>query len=148
MGRSERQGSVNPDRHLACVERIYADHIGPHIGDACPQLPLAMFIEYYHEACRTQIAASKQSQREHTFDDRFAMALDLAGVKSIADRAIYRRMSDALGREVVQCARLLDHAAEVVEQLATDYRLGIVSWRGWIRGRLWRGMQGLRQGLG
>jgi hypothetical protein len=28
------------------------------------------------------------------------------------------------------------------------YRLGIVSWRGWLRGRLWRMKQGLRQALG
>ena len=117
----------DPDRHLACVERIYEIDICPHLGDACAQLPMAMFIEYYHEACRTQIATSKQTQREHTFDDRFALALELAGVKSVSDRAIYRRMSNALGREVVEGARLLDFAAEVVETLACSYRLGIVS---------------------
>ena len=117
----------DPDRHLACVERIYDEHICPHIGGDCPQLPIAMFIEYYHAACRTQIAASKQSQREHTFDDRFAMALELAGVRPLADRATYRRMSNALGREVVEGARLLDFADEVVPALAQKYRLGIVS---------------------
>ena len=117
----------DPDRHLACVERIFDAHICPHLGEDCPQLPIGLFIEYYHEACRTQIAASKQSQREHTFDDRFALALELAGMKALPDRAIYRRMSDALGREVVQGARLLDNAAETVEILARSYRLGVVS---------------------
>ena len=117
----------DPDRHLACVERIYDSDICPHLGDECAQLPLAIFVEYYHEACRTQIAASKQSQREHTFDDRFAMALRLAGVKAAPDRTVLRGMSDALGREVVQGARLLDFAGEVVEKLAASYRLGIVS---------------------
>ena len=115
----------DPDRHLACVERIYDEHICPHFD--CPQLPIAMFIDHYHAACRTQIAASKQSQREHTFDDRFAMALELAGVRPPADRAIYRRMSDALGREVVLGARLLDDADKVIPKLAASYRLGIVS---------------------
>ena len=117
----------DPDRHLACVERIYDEHVCPHIGGDCPQLPVAMFIEYYHEACRTQIAASKQTQREHTFDDRFAMALQLAGMKPLADRTLYRRMSDALGREVTLGARLLDDAAETVAALAAKYRLGVVS---------------------
>lgn len=117
----------DPDRHLACVESIYDDHVCPHLGGDCPQLPKAMFIEYYHAACRTQIAASKQTQREHTFDDRFAMALELAGMKPLADRTIYRKMSDALGREVALGARLLDDAAETVAKLAAKYRLGVVS---------------------
>jgi HAD superfamily hydrolase (TIGR01549 family) len=117
----------DPDRHLACVEKIYDSHICPHLGDECAQLPMAMFIEYYHEACRTQISASRQSQREHTFDDRFALALELAGMRALADRSIYRRMSDALGHEVAQGARLLDFADEVVANLAGSYRLGIVS---------------------
>lgn len=117
----------DPDRHLACVERIYEVDICPHLGEECGQLPLAIFIEYYHAACRTQIAASKETQREHSFDDRFAMALELAGVKALSDRAIFRSMSDALGRQVVEGARLLDFAGEVVEKLAASYRLGIVS---------------------
>jgi HAD superfamily hydrolase (TIGR01549 family) len=117
----------DPDRHLACVERMYESDVCPHLGEDRAQLPLGMFIEYYHEACRTQIAASKQSQREHTFDDRFAMALELAGMKPVSERAHLRRMSDALGREVIEGARLLDFAGEVVETLARSYRLGVVS---------------------
>ena len=117
----------DPDRHLACVEQIYDEHVLPHLGEDRAQLPVAMFIEYYHEVCRTQIAASKLTQREHTFDDRFEMALERAGTKPLADRTIYRRMSDALGREVAQGARLLDNATETVAILAQSYRLGIVS---------------------
>jgi FMN phosphatase YigB (HAD superfamily) len=117
----------DPDRHLACVERIFEDHVGPHLGEERNQLPRAIFMEHYHAACRQQIAASKQTQREHTFDDRFALALELAGIKALADRALYRGMSDALGREVVLGARLLDHADTVVAELARSYRLGIVS---------------------
>lgn len=117
----------DPDRHLQCVERIYESDVRPHLGEARAQLPLGMFIEHYHAACRAQIASSKQSQREHTFDDRFAMALELAGMQPVSERAHLRSMSDALGRQVVQGARLLDFAAEVVETLARSYRLGVVS---------------------
>ncbi len=117
----------DPDRHLACVEKIFDSDICPQLGEECAQLPVGMFIEYYHAVCREQIAASKLTQREHTFDERFALALKLAGVKSPPDAAGLRRMSDALGREVVQGARLLDFAADVVETLARSYRLGVVS---------------------
>ncbi len=117
----------DPDRHLACVESIYESGICPHLGDESTQLPRAMFIEYYHEACRAQIASSRKTQREHSFDDRFAMALQLAGRKPVSDRVSLRSMSDALGSEVVRGARLLDHAAEVIETLAQSYRLGVVS---------------------
>lgn len=117
----------DPDRHLACVQRIYASDICPQLEEECAQLPVGMFIEYYHAACRSQIAESKRTQREHTFDDRFALALTLAGIKRMPDRAGLRRMSDALGREVMLGARLLDFAAEVLETLARTCRLGVVS---------------------
>ncbi len=117
----------DPDRHLECVGRMFESHVVPHIGEARAQLPLDRFIEHYHAACRTQIAASKLSQREHTFDDRFAMALELAGLEPLSERAHLRGMSDALGREVIQGARLLDDAAQVIETLARSYRLGVVS---------------------
>ncbi len=117
----------DPDKHLACVEAVYDTGICPELGRDCAQLPVGMFIEYYHAACRTQIAASKETQREHSFDDRFALALRLAGVDAIPDATALRRMSDALGREVTKGTLLLDYAGEVVETLARSYRLGVVS---------------------
>jgi putative hydrolase of the HAD superfamily len=117
----------DPDRHLACVENAFESGIRPHLGEGHRDLPVAVFIEHYHAACRQQIAASKESQREHTFDDRFALALQSLGVKPLSDRALLRSMSDALGSQVVQGARLLDDAAEVIQTLAESYRLGVVS---------------------
>ena len=117
----------DPQRHLACVENVFGSDIQPELGADGAQLPLAIFIEYYHEACRTQIALSKETLREHSFDDRFALALKLAGISPIPDAKALRRMSDALGREVTKGALLLDFAGEVVETLARSYRLGVVS---------------------
>ena len=117
----------DPQRHLACVEAVYESDIRPELGSGGAQLPLAIFIEYYHEACRSQIALSKETLREHSFDDRFALTLRRAGLKHMPDAAALRRMSDALGREVTKGARLLDFAGEVVESLARSYRLGVVS---------------------
>ena len=117
----------DPDRHLACVERIFEPELLPHLRSAGSVLSRTRFIEHYHEACRRQIDWSKQTQREHRFDDRFAMALWLAGVRTVPERAVLRGFADALGREVVADARLLEHCAETVEVLARRYRLGVVS---------------------
>ena len=117
----------DPDRHLACVEQIYPQAVKPHLGAEAADMPVARFLEAYLEACRRQIARSKATLREHSFDDRFALAFELAGVRTAPPRAAFLAMADALGQAVAQGARLLDHAAEVVEELAQSYRLGVVS---------------------
>ena len=117
----------DPDRHLACVERVFPAEIAPVIAAAGAGLGLTHFMQHYLEACRVQIARSKQTQREHSFADRFGMALTLAGIADSHDRAVLGRMADALGHEVATHARLLDDAAEVIPLLARSYRLGIVS---------------------
>jgi len=117
----------DPDRHLACVERVFPLKIEPVLTGAGSALRLTVFMEKYLEACGIQIACSRETQREHTFTDRIAMALSLAGVADSPDADCLRRMADALGREVALHARLLDDAAEVVATLAQSYRLGVVS---------------------
>ena len=117
----------DPDRHLACVERIFATDIAPHLGADRAGTPVGAFIESYLLACRQQIARSKETQREHSFTDRFAMAFELAGVKASPAADVFARMADALGHEVAQHARLLDGAADVIPLLARSYRLGVVS---------------------
>ena len=117
----------DPDRHLACVAEIYPRVVQPHLGAEAADLPVARFLEAYLEACRRQIAQSKATLREHRFDDRFALAFELAGIRTTPPRAAFSAMADALGQAVAQGARLLDHAAEVIEELAQSYRLGVVS---------------------
>jgi FMN phosphatase YigB (HAD superfamily) len=117
----------DPDRHLACVERIYAAAIAPHLDAGRAGLPVAAFIENYLLACRRQIARSKETRREHSFADRFALAFELAEVKAKPAPESFRRIADALGHEVAQHARLLDGAAELIPLLAKSYRLGVVS---------------------
>jgi HAD superfamily hydrolase (TIGR01549 family) len=117
----------DPDRHLACVERIYAARIAPHLGASLAGMPAGAFIEHYLSAARRQIAYSKQTQREHSFADRFALAFELAGAKGAPPAEVFFGMANALGHEVAQNARLLDGAAEVVPRLAASYRLGVVS---------------------
>jgi HAD superfamily hydrolase (TIGR01549 family) len=117
----------DPDLHLGCVERIYESHMRPHLRSWGGELACKEFVDHYREACRVQIRKSRESQREHTFDDRLEAACMLAGVTAAPQRTILRLMADALGNEVVANARLLDHASEAVEALAPICRLGIVS---------------------
>lgn len=117
----------DPDRHLACVERVFPVEIEPALAAAGARVGWPEFRQRYLDACRSQIAKSKETQREHSFADRFALAFTLAGVATLPERNTFGRMADALGREVVQHARLLDHAAEVIAALAGSYRLGVVS---------------------
>ena len=117
----------DPDRHLACVEVIYEAEILPVLRAQGARLPAVTFIEHYREACRQQMAKSRETQREHTFPDRFVLAFSLAGIEVPADRTAFERMADALGREVTLGARLLEHASEVIEALARVCRLGVVS---------------------
>ena len=117
----------DPDRHLTCVERIFESCIQPHLRTAGSTLSRPKFIEHYREACRRQIEWSGQTQREHSFDDRFAMALWLAGVRAVPERSVLREMADALGREVCGEARLLDHVPQTLQALSGKYRLGVVS---------------------
>ena len=117
----------DPQRHLACVERVFPAEIAPALSASGAKVQWPEFERRYLEACRIQIAKSKQTQREHSFTDRFALAFTLAGAAKLPERETLMRMADALGREVTQHARLLDHAAEVIATLAQSYRLGVVS---------------------
>jgi len=87
----------DPDRHLACVDKIYASAVRPHLGVQGAGLPVATFLEFYLKACRIQIKQSKETQREHSFDARFALAFDLAGIKAAPPPGAFAAMADALG---------------------------------------------------
>jgi HAD superfamily hydrolase (TIGR01549 family) len=117
----------DPERHLACVEAIFDAEIRPELERAGASIERGAFIARYHEACRIQIARSRETQREHTFAGRFEMTFALAGVEARNAGPAFGRMAEALGHEVVKGAVLLAHAAETIEALARYCRLGVVS---------------------
>lgn len=117
----------DPDRHLACVEAIFEAECLPHIDRCGERISCEAFIPHYLEACRIQIARSRETQREHTFAGRFEMAFGLSGLKVPPPLPAFERMAHALGCEVARGAILLDHAGETIESLARWCRLGIVS---------------------
>ncbi len=117
----------DPERHLACVERIFATDLVPVLAEADRSLGFEHFIGCYREACRRQIAFSRETQREHSFAERFVLAMRLAGSRAPPTLEALAPIADALGHQVTLDARALDDALEVVETLARTCRLGVVS---------------------
>jgi HAD superfamily hydrolase (TIGR01549 family) len=117
----------DPDKHLACVGQVFDAELKPHFEAAGVEHTHASYTPHYLAACKVQIKRSKDTQREHTFADRFAMSFAMAGVKALPPRAAFERMAQALGEAVTAGAVLLDHAADVIPELAASYRLGVVS---------------------
>lgn len=117
----------DPDRHLACVEAIFEAECRPQLERGGAAVSCAEFIPHYLQACRIQMARSRETQREHTFAQRFAMAFELAGCKAAPPPEAFECMAAALGSEVVKQAVLLAHAGETIEALARFCRLGVVS---------------------
>lgn len=115
----------DPDKHLACVGQVFETELKPHFGGT--GLTHESYLPHYLAACKVQIQRSKDTQREHTFADRFAMSFAMAGLATLPERAAFERMAEALGEAVTAGAVLLDHAAEVIPELAASYRLGVVS---------------------
>lgn len=117
----------DPDKHLACVGQVFDTELRPHLEAGGVSLTHADYTTHYLAACRVQIQRSKETLQEHTFADRFAMSFEMAGAKRLPPRPAFERMAAALGEAVTGGAVLLDHAAEVIPELAASYRLGVVS---------------------
>lgn len=114
----------DPDKHVACVGQIFESEVRPHLGDTFTH---QTYTPHYLAACKVQIQRSKDTLREHSFADRFAMSFEMAGLMKLPARPVFERMAAALGDAVGKGAVLLDHAAEVIPELAASYRLGVVS---------------------
>jgi len=117
----------DPDKHLACVGQVFDAELRPHLEAGGVHLSYERYTRHYLAACKVQIQRSKDTLREHTFADRFATSFEFAGADRIPPRATLERMAMALGEAVGAGAVLLDHAAEVILELAASYRLGVVS---------------------
>jgi len=115
------------DRHLGCVAQIFETHIRPLLHAAGVQPDCSTYIGCYLEACRTQIEASRRTLKEHRFADRFALSFDYAQAASPPSAARFEALADALGVAISAEAKLLDHTAEIIPELAQTHRLGLVS---------------------
>ena len=68
------------DQHIACLEPVFfAPRGNDGLAFADFGIPWPSFREAYVEATRAHIRRSRETQREHRFEDRFVHALRLAG---------------------------------------------------------------------
>ena len=116
----------SPERHLACVERMYCGAnatgcVAERYGIAWPA-----FRDAYLEEVARQIARSTESGREHSFEDRLAGTLAKLGIARPSENEL-SGLVDSLGEHIVTDVALVDGVREAVPELARHYRLGIVS---------------------
>jgi HAD superfamily hydrolase (TIGR01549 family) len=119
----------SPERHVACLERLFEEHDGKNgapglrdLGLTWPTLRTA-----YLEACRKHMTHSATTRREHRFEDRFATTLKLLKIEELPEAAVLSRWVDRFGELIAQDAEMVDGADEVIEELARHTRLAIVS---------------------
>jgi HAD superfamily hydrolase (TIGR01509 family) len=115
------------EQHIACLEEVFfSPRCDGEVALSDCGVGWPSFLDAYIEAARTRIRVSRATQREHSFEDRFAHALKLAGAtrEHLLDLA---QLAVRFGRNIVQKAQLIDGAAEIVPQLAARVRLGLVS---------------------
>src|SRR5262249_24637455 len=121
--------SHGPERHLGCLERLFEECVGENgapglrdLGVSWPSLRTA-----YINACRKHMAHSATTRREHRFEDRFATTLRLLEIEQLPEMAVLSRWVNQLGELIAQEAEMEDVADEVMEELARNVRLAIVS---------------------
>jgi HAD superfamily hydrolase (TIGR01549 family) len=116
------------ERHIACLEQTFlAPRCDGKLGLSDYGVPWPLFREGYVEAARVHIRRSRETQREHRFEDRFLHALKLAGAAQELAPSDLAHLTPAFAKNIVREAELVDGAVEVIPELAKRVRLGIVS---------------------
>jgi len=117
----------SPERHIACLERLFEGYRGEDgVPDLrCLGVPWPVLRGAYLEACRTHIAHSAATRREHRFEDRFATTLKALEIEQPPE--VLSRWVERFAQLIAQDAEMVDGADEVVEELARHMPLAVVS---------------------
>lgn len=117
----------SPERHLSCVAQLYFEAGERGAGLSRFGIPWLTFRSAYLEAARKLIARSRETSREHRFEDRFLEAFRLAGLGEMPGEAEITGFVSRLGLYLLEGTRAVEGAQEVIPVLAGRFRLGIVS---------------------
>jgi FMN phosphatase YigB (HAD superfamily) len=126
---------VTTDRagHLACVEALHAAlRAGDH--GACfsrQRIDWPRFRDAYEAAAARQTAFTRETQREHRFEERVRDTLRAAGCGCPLDEATAVAYTTRFTAILVAATRPVEGAPEVVDALSRRYRLGIVANHPW-----------------
>jgi HAD superfamily hydrolase (TIGR01549 family) len=115
--------------HLACLESVFREFDATALGAELrhARIDWPVFSACYLKAAHRQIAATSETGREHTFADRFAQCMELAGFSRGLDTAERQGMATRLGQLVAAGCRPIDGAGAAVRRIAERYAVGLLS---------------------
>lgn len=119
--------TTDPEGHFHCLEKFFYTELVPALRPADRQaLPWSTFRSVYQEASMEQIRQTLRTGREHSFGQRLAAALELAGA-AVPDAASGKKLADALGKRIASACVPVDYAATLLPHLRGHLRLGLLS---------------------
>lgn len=118
----------DPAAHLACARAAFRATVAPRFAAACRELDEDRFMTSYERAAYEQIRRSRDTLREHRFEDRLHLALGFEGAAGVLGAAEAAAFASHLGEHVLKGLSLVQpDVPHVVRRLHKRYRLGIVS---------------------
>lgn len=118
----------DPAAHLACARAAFRAVVAPRFAASRRALDEDRFMAAYERAAYEQMQRSRDTLREHRFEDRLHLALGFEGAAGVLGTADAGAFARHLGDHVLQGLRLVDpDVPGIIRRLHRRYRLGIVS---------------------
>lgn len=119
--------TTDPDGHFRCVEEFFHAELTSALRPMDRRaLSWSRFRPLYEQATMEQIRKTLSTGREHSFGQRLAAALDLAGADAL-DAATCETMANALGARIAEACVPVERAAALLPCLRAHLRLGLLS---------------------
>lgn len=121
--------TTDEQTHLACLRACFDELAAERKRDCFAGLRLdwEQFLPIYRAIGAEQIAASRESSREHRLEERFSRVLRRAGCACEHADEELEAIVRTLGRHLLERTRPVDGAREVLSRLRGRYRIGLVS---------------------
>lgn len=116
--------------HLACVEALYQDLQADSAFAAeleCARIDWPKLWDSYSRVVLQQIATTGETGREHTFEDRFALTFEVAGLGRPLMTDERHEMARRLGERIAAACRPIGGVGAAVRRLGTRYAVGLLS---------------------
>jgi HAD superfamily hydrolase (TIGR01509 family) len=121
--------TTDEQTHLACLQACFDELSSERKRECFSGLGLGWerFLEIYRAIGAEQIAASRDTSREHRLEERFSRVLRQAGCACEHSDEELDAIVRTLGRHLLSRTRPVDGAREVLTRLRQHYRIGLVS---------------------
>lgn len=120
--------TTDPEGHYACVEAFFHAELLPELHPADRDaLPWTRFRPLYEQATMAQVRRTLATGREHSFAQRLAGTLELAGTRRVPGPASLDALAAALGQRITAACVPIEGAAVLLPGLRRQLRLGLLS---------------------